>query len=98
MFFFLFYPLVFCYHCSILTVAPCGFCHSFRGFLTPFLSRLWEGKDQGAGRMNQSGAHMQQLNAGNEGRNIGGAMGVFSGGSDRSIGQNFYFLDNMAPT
>ena len=34
---------------------------------------------------------MQQLNSGNGWQNIVGAMGVFSGGADRLIGQNFSF-------
>ena len=41
---------------------------------------------------------MQHLNAGNEGQNVGGAMGVFYCGSDRLIGQNLSFLDSTAPT
>ena len=39
---------------------------------------------------------MQQLNYVNEGQNIGGDMGVFSGGADRLVGQNSYFLDSVA--
>ena len=42
--------------------------------------------------MTQSSGHMQQLNSGNEGHNIGGGMGVFYGGADRSIGQSLSFL------
>ena len=48
--------------------------------------------------MTQSGGHVQQLNSGNEGQNIGGTMGVFSGGSDRTIGQNLSFLGSTATT
>ena len=48
--------------------------------------------------MTQYGGHMQQLNAVNEGQNIGEAIGVFSGGSDRLIGHNLSFLDIKAPT
>ena len=48
--------------------------------------------------MTQSGSHMQQLNAGNEGKAIGRVMGVFIGGSNRPIVQNLSFLSNTAPT
>ena len=48
--------------------------------------------------MTQFSGHMQQLNAENEGQNIGGAMSIFPGGSDRSIGQNSSFLDSVEPT
>ena len=48
--------------------------------------------------MTQSGSHMQQLNARNEGKTIGRDMGVFPGGSNRPIVQKFSFLDNMAST
>ena len=48
--------------------------------------------------MTQSGDHMQRLNAVNEGQIIGGSMGVFYGGADRSIGQNSSFLDSTVPT
>ena len=48
--------------------------------------------------MDQSGGHIQQLNAGNEGNNTGGDMGVFYGGFDRSIGQNLSFLDSTEIT
>ena len=51
------------------------------------------GRDQGAYIITQSGAHMQQLNSGNEGYNTGVNMGVFPSGSDRSIGQNSSFLN-----
>ena len=50
------------------------------------------------GRMTKSSGHMQQLNAENEGQNIGGDMGVFYGGSDRLIGQNKSFLNSTEPT
>ena len=42
--------------------------------------------------MTKYDAQMQQLNDINEGQNIGGAMDVFSGGSDRSIGHNSPFF------
>ena len=48
--------------------------------------------------MTQSSPHMQQLNAENEGHNIGEAKGVFPGGSDKPIGQDLSFLENMAST
>ena len=48
--------------------------------------------------MTQSGAHMQQLNAGDEWKIKGGSMGVFSSGFGRLIGQNSPFLDSTAPT
>ena len=95
--FFLFYPLILCYHCSILAVALCGFYHYFLFFLASF-SLLFEGQDQGADRMTKSGAHMQKSNAGDEGQCIGRAMGVFPGGSERPIVKNLSFLGNMAPT
>ena len=95
--FLLFYKQFFCYRCSTLTVALCVFCH-FSFFSRSFLLQLREGKDQESDKMTQSGYHMQQLNARNEGHNIGGAFGVFSGGSDRLIGQNFSCLVSTAPT
>ena len=42
-----------------------------------FLSQVWEGRDQNSGSMNQSGAHMQQLNVVNAGQNIGGIWVYF---------------------
>ena len=63
-----------------------------------FLSRLCEERDQGYGINTQSGSQMQQLNAGNQGKNIKESMGVFSGGSYGSIGQNSSFLYSTAPT
>ena len=48
--------------------------------------------------MTQSSGHMQQLNSGNEGHNIGGGMGVFYGGADRLIIHHSSFLDGTAPT
>ena len=41
---------------------------------------------------------MKQLNARNEGKAIGRAMGVFPGGSNRPIVHNFSFLDNSEST
>ena len=64
----------------------------FSIFLYLFISRLWEVRDQGNVRMNQSGGPMRQFNAGNEGQNIGVDTVVFSVGSDRSIGYNSSFL------
>ena len=63
----------------------------FSIFLALFLSRLWEGQDQGDGRTAQYGDHRQNLTDGKEGQNIGGDMGVFSGGYDKPIGQSSYF-------
>ena len=48
--------------------------------------------------MTQSGSYMQQLNAGNEGKDTGRVMGVFLGVSNRPIVQNLYFLSNTTPT
>ena len=48
--------------------------------------------------MTQSGSHMQHLNARNEGKSIGRAMGVFLGGSNRPIVQKNSFLDNTEST
>ena len=48
--------------------------------------------------MNQSGSYMQQSNDRNEGKTIGRDMGVFTGGSNRTIVQNLSFLENMAST
>ena len=70
----------------------------FSGFSHTFYPRLWEGQDQGAVIITQSYSHIQQLNAGNEGKTIGRAMGVFTGGSNKTIVQNLYFLENMAST
>ena len=52
---------------------------------------MWEGLDQVSGRMKKFGDHIQKLNAKKEDQNIGGDMGVFYGGDDRSIGHNLYF-------
>ena len=70
----------------------------FSGFSHTFYPQLWEGQDHGAVIMPQSDSHIQQLNTGNEGKTIGRAMGVFTGGSNRKIVQNFPFLDNTEPT
>ena len=75
-------PLLY-YHGPALWLLPL-----FNLFCAIFLSQLWEGIYQGNVRTNQPSAHMQQLNSGNEGQNIGGDMGVFYGGPDRSIGKN----------
>ena len=88
--FFLFYQHIFCYCCSILIVAICGFCH-FSDFSHFFLSWLWEGRDQGSGIITPSGYHLQQLNAVNEGQRNGGAMGIFYGDYDRSIGYTLFW-------
>ena len=69
----------------------------FSVFLAIFLSRMWEGLDQVSGRMKKFGDHIQKLNAKKEDQNIGGDMGVFYGGDDRSIGHNLYFLDSTEP-
>ena len=48
--------------------------------------------------MTQSDSHTQKLNAGNEGKAIGRAIGISTGSSDRPIVQNLSFFDNTAPT
>ena len=73
------------------------FCHIFLFFSLFFCHN--RGKDDTKGpKTTQYSGHMQQFNHGNEGKNIGGAMGVFSGVPDRSIGQNSSFLDSTVPT
>ena len=84
-------------HCFFVTIDLSSQSHfvifaTFSGlYLSLFLSQLWEGRYQGAVIMTQPSAHMQQFNTGNGGNNIEGAMGVFYGGSDRSIVQNSSF-------
>ena len=55
----------------------CVFSYFIHWFLQFFLSQVWEGRDQNSGSMNQSGAHMQQLNVVNAGQNIGGIWVYF---------------------
>ena len=83
----------------LLYSCGCAFCFSpFFFFFALLLSRLWEGRDQGADITTQSGSHVIQLNGLNLGQNIGGDIGVFSGGCDRLIGQNLSFLGSTSPT
>ena len=70
----------------------------FSVFYCPFFVTTGLKTTSGADRTIQSCAHMQQLIAGNEGPYIVEIVGVFSGGSERPIIQNFSFLDNTAPT
>ena len=84
--FFLLYPLFFV---AIALFSQSRFVvFGFFLFFWLFFVTIVGSTIQGNGIMTQSSSHMQQLNAANEVHNIGGGMGVFSGASDRSIGQN----------
>ena len=80
-------PLL-CSHNRILWFLP------FFSVFSRFFLQLWEGQDQEAGIMTQSDSHTQKLNAGNEGKAIGRAIGISTGSSDRPIVQNLSFFDN----